>query len=240
MKSTLLKMLAGVSLLLVTGLGAATAGASSLTTITGGNTTAMASGTLDTWTNFVIVDTNNPISDSGLLTSWSYYAQYSSSNVAGAVQLVIVKPGATFLGGATVVYVSAPSTPFISGSTATSDGVVTVPIPGGVWVQQGDEIGLHFIGAAVVPFAGSGGLNSSGNVFFTNLNSYEVSTSPIAGAPLSFVDGATARTYAISVSGVTGAGCKDGAYATLGFSNQGACVSAFATNGDVPIGAPGH
>ncbi len=250
MKSTVLKMLAGVSLLLVTGLGAATASASSLTTITGGNPSQLEPGTIDMYQNFVIVDGNNPIDASGLLTSWSYYAQYQAprpktpygslpANNTGQVELVVVQPGATLATGAVVTYVSAPSTPFISSPvSSSSDRVVTVPLPGGVWVQKGDEIGLYFIGPSVVPFTGVPSGGTSGSVLYTS-NGYGANNSISMSGSLAF-QGATSRTYAVSVSGVTGAGCKDGGYATLGFSNQGACVSAFATHGDVPIGAPGH
>lgn len=236
MKANVLKFVASMSLLLVTAVGVtlgATSASAAPSSISGGN--SLSSGTLDSWSNFVIVDGTNPVNADGLLTSWSYFAQYSTSNpnnAAGKVELVIVKPGATFSGGATVVYVSDPSSPFSSSQTS---GVVNLSIPGGVWVQAGDEVGLYFIGAAVVPFNGFYGKNDSGVTFFTAPNLQ----APTAGSTLTFDQGywPTGRMYSVAVSGITGAGCKDGGYKGL-FLNQGACVSAFATQGLTPIGAP--
>ena len=93
MRSTMLKLLAGMSLLSVTVVGAVTAGVSSAgasaTSISGGNPSAVASPGpyLDGWNETVIFDANAPISGNGLLTSWSFDAANT-----GSIALVIAAP----------------------------------------------------------------------------------------------------------------------------------------------------
>lgn len=232
MRINVLKLLAGMSVLSVSVVGAVLGGipgGAATATIEGGNPTVAAPYT-DSYSNFVIVDGNNPISGSGLLTSWSFYAV-----AAGHVELVIVAPGASLGGGGSIVYTG----PVVN---VTSDMVgfpITRSLPGGAWVQAGDEVGLYFVGnPGVVPFQGIDNGGTSGAVLYTG-NNYGATNSISAGSSLSF-EGAVSRTYSFSVSGFTsGAGCKDGGYVGA-FSNQGACVSAFATQGLVPIGAPSH
>lgn len=156
------------------------------TTITGGNS-VQARAYLDSYTNFVIVDTNNPISGTGALTSWSYWAAQT-----GQVQLVIVR-GATLSGGGQIVYTSPVS-------SATLTGEVTVALAAGAYVQAGDEVGLYFVGQAIVPFDGLPAGGTSGAVLYTANNDYTSPNSVAVGDSLTF-EGATPRVYSVSVTG---------------------------------------
>ena len=237
MKSTFIKLLAGLSLLSVPALGVVPAGAATLQPITGGNVPQYAPN-LDGWSNLAIVDTNSPISGSGFLTSWSFFA-----GGTGSVELLVVRPSTTGFTSTTasnqIVYVSQAV------NVATTGVVVTETLPN-VWVQQGDYVGLYFVESkGVVPFTGCNCVGSTGSVYYTAPDS----TSPSLVAVGNFLTygtgtgtqaqgGAVSRVYSFSVSGVSfaGADCKGGGYSSY-FSNQGACVSFFASNGYVPIGS---
>lgn len=168
-------VMAGLMALLV----AAPAGAT--TTITGGNAVTSRA-TLDTYANFVIVDTNHPISGPGMLTSWSFWAGATSG-----VQLVIVRVAG---GVATVVGESATVTP------STTGAVVTTALSPSIPVLAGDFVGLYFASTGVVPFDGIASSGTSGSVLYT-MNGYG---DPTVGAALTF-QGAVDRTYSVSVSG---------------------------------------
>ena len=247
MRSTMLKLLAGMSLLSVTVAGALTSGVSSAgasaTSISGGNPTAVAEGTqyslLDTWNQTVNFDANNPISGNGLLTSWSFYAANT-----GTIALVIAEQTSTWGtvgegGRVPLVYVGPTE-------TVNATGPFTYALPGGVWVQSGDVVGFWYDGAngaGIVPFymncTQCGQSNSGTGHFYQAGDAVYASSSAIVSPVL--IAAQDMRTYAVSVSGLpTGAACKDGGWNNGAFANQGACVSAFATHGEVPIGAPGH
>lgn len=256
MRSTMLKLLAGMSLLSVTVVGAVTSGVStagaSSTSIFGGNPFAVANGgtfstCLDTWSQTVNFDANTPISASGLLTNWSFYAANT-----GSIALVIAAPTSSWTSTSTL----GRSVPLVYvGPTETVNtlGPTTYSLPGGVWVQSGDVVGFWYDGAndsgdyGIVPAYTSHtssnygcALNGTtdGNFYQANENSYGSSPSTTDSVLTVAQD---SRTYAISVSGLaSGAACKDGGWNTGAFANQGACVSAFATHGYVPIGALGH
>jgi hypothetical protein len=232
MRINMRKLLAGMSVLSMSVVGVVLGeipGGAVTATIVGGNPVVAAPYT-DGYSNFVIVDGNNPISGSGLLTNWSFWAA-----AAGNVELVIVAPGASLSGGGSIVYTG----PVVNVTSDMVGSAITRSLPGGAWVQAGDEVGLYFDGnAGVVPFSGIDGGGTGGTVLYTS-NYYGASNLIAAGSNLSF-EGAVNRVYSVSVAGFTsGAGCKDGGYMGA-FSNQGACVSAFATQGLVPIGAPNN
>ena len=89
-------------------------------TITGGN--AVIPGTnYDSYSNFSILDGNNPISAAGDLTSWSIYAHADAS----AVELLIYQVSGQ---GYSLVGHSALETP------APAEGVQTFSLPGGLAV----------------------------------------------------------------------------------------------------------
>jgi hypothetical protein len=152
------------------------------TAISGGN--ALTSRAyLDTYANFVIVDTNHPISGAGMLTSWSFWA-----GTTGGVQLVVVRDDGTDV---TVVGES----PVVS--SPTTGGVATEALSPALPVQAGDLVGLYFQSTGVVPFDGIANAGTTGTVLYT-VNGYG---DPAVGATLAF-DGAVTRTYSVSVSGV--------------------------------------
>lgn len=153
------------------------------TAISGGNT-VISRAYLDSYSNFVIVDTNNPISGAGMLTSWSFWAGATSG-----VQLVVVRNSG---GTVSVVGESVMVTP----SLAQLGTVVTSPLSPAIAVRAGDEVGLYFASTGVVPFDGIANGGTSGTVLYT-INGYG---DPSVGAALTF-EGAVDRMYSVSVSG---------------------------------------
>lgn len=153
---------------------AAPAGAT--TTITGGNAASDRSN-LDTRSSFVVVDTNNPINGSGVLTSWTFYAK-----ALLPVQLDIVR-----LVGSSYIVVG------------QSDGLVTpaaigrqtLPLSPGLAVQAGDFVGLYFGSTGTVPFDYTG----SAAVYTATVGS-----APAVGSTLT-VEGSSNRTYSVNVTG---------------------------------------
>ena len=100
-------------------------------TITVGNDSSVRA-TLDTYKNFIVVDTNNPVSVNGWLTSFSYYAANKNS-----FEFVLVDAGYV------VKWISPPITP-------ASVGVQTYSIS--VPVQAGWNLGVHFDSSGTIPF----------------------------------------------------------------------------------------
>jgi hypothetical protein len=143
------------------------------TPISGGNTTTNGA-VLDTRTSFVVVDTNVPITGSGILTSWSFYA-----GAVGTVTLDIVR-------GTLVVAESAP----VTVGAADVGTVVTTALPN-LAVLGGDNVGLYFTGAGVVPFD-----YSVAAAAYTAV----LSANPAVGETL-VIDGYSPRTYSVSVTG---------------------------------------
>jgi len=143
------------------------------TPISGGNTT-ISRGVLDTRTSFVVVDTNNPISGDGVLTSWSFWA-----GAQGTVTLDIVR-------GTLVVAQSAP----VTVGAADVGTVVTTALPY-LAVLSGDNVGLYFSGAGVVPFDYVAAPAAYTAVLPAN---------PAVGDTL-VIDGYSNRTYSVSVAG---------------------------------------
>lgn len=245
MKSGIVKLLAGVSLVAVSALGVVPAGAApSPGVITGGNDATVNAPELDGWTNLAIVDTSNPISGTGFLTQWSFFPGRT-----GNVELLVVRPSTTGTDpqSATnqIIYVS----PEVTVSSTQVEGKLPVveSLLTPAWVQQGDLVGLYFVeNAGVIPFTGCNCVGSSGSVYYT-APSFGSPTSVAVGQTLTYGDGRTSpetggavtRAYSFSVSGyASGAFCKDGGWESAGiFANQGACVSFFATQNAVPIGS---
>jgi len=143
------------------------------TPISGGNTTGPRAN-LDTRTSFVVVDTNKPITGSGILTSWSFYA-----GAVGTVTLDIVR-------GLVVVAESAS----VTVGAADVGTVVTTALPN-LPVLGGDNVGLYFSGAGVVPFDYVAAAAAYTAVLPAN---------PAVGDTL-VVDGYSNRTYSVSVTG---------------------------------------
>ncbi len=152
------------------------------TTISGGND-VIARPYLDTYQNFVIVDTNHPISGNGVLTGWSFWA-----GTTGGVQLVVVR--GSHSGSASVVgtspVVNAPATGVVVNETLSPS----------IIVQAGDYVGLYFQSTGVVPYSGTPSAGTSGTVLYTS-NGYG---DPKQGDTLEF-QGAVDRMYSVAVSG---------------------------------------
>lgn len=153
----------------------------------------------DTYMNSAVVDTNRPITGTGLLTSWSYYA----AQTGGSVSLLVTAPvtvvnntASSYSANTEVLYVS----PF---STPTSTGLNTVLLTTPVKVQAGDELGLYFSGSPVVvdhtytsPYNNT---TCEGSCAFYTSNG---SGLPGADTMMTF-QGSSTRYYSFSVDGIT-------------------------------------
>lgn len=160
---------------------AVAAPAAATTPLTGGNAVTPRA-YLDTYANFVIVDQNHPISASGMLTSWSFWAGATSG-----VQLVVVR----VTGGVATVVGESPTV-----APVTTGVAVTTALSPALPVQANDFVGLYFVSTGVVPFDGIPSSGTSGTVLYT-MNGYG---DPTVGATLNF-EGAVDRMYSVSVSG---------------------------------------
>lgn len=144
------------------------------TTITGGNA-VISRGSFDGYTNFSILDGNNPISAAGTLTGWSIFAPAN----AGAVRLLIYRSAGLSYN---LIGSSSLETPGAGG------GIQNFSLGGGLAVQGGDLVGLYFQGGGSALFD-----NGGGPMLYTDNNSG-------FGNATNFV-GSSARTYSVNVTG---------------------------------------
>jgi hypothetical protein len=141
--------------------------------INGGNAVISRPG-VDSFTNFSILDGNNPISGNGTLKTWSIFAPANAS----AVRLLIYRTNGL---GFNLVGSSDLETPGAAG------GVQNFSLGGGLVVQGGDLVGLYFQGKGSALFSFSGG-----PMRYTKNNSGFANSTDFVGAGLS-------RTYSVSV-----------------------------------------
>ncbi len=106
-------------------------GAAASTTITVGNP-AVSRAVTDTYQNFTVIDTNNPVSANGWLSTFTYYAAYTKP-----FEFVLVDPSNV------VQWVSPTITPATTGVQTYSQ---VVP------VQAGWNLGVHFDLTGTIPF----------------------------------------------------------------------------------------
>ena len=153
-------------------------GAVHATAIMGGNP-VISQPNVDSFQDFAILDKNNPISGTGILTQWQIYA--------GAIEpvqlLIYAQTGANTYA---VIGSSLSQIPVLGLNTFT----LSTPIA----VQAGDFVGLFFSNTGSVDFAPlvANLGNLSGSVLFTGDNS---------GSTTNFID-STTRTYSVDVSGI--------------------------------------
>jgi|GEM_PF-1925729 hypothetical protein len=147
--------------------------------------------TTDTFTNFTIIDTNNPVTANGTLDTFSYYAANTNS-----FEFVLVDAGNV------VKYISPTITP-------PSTGLHTFNAL--VGVQAGWNLGVHFDSSGTIPFDGGG--NSA---TYTANNS----GSPTVGVALTPA-GTTNRIYSWGATGTNtlivddNLACPGAAYSTI-------------------------
>jgi hypothetical protein len=137
-------------------------------------------GIVDNFTDFTVLDRNNPINATGTVTSWDVYAANT-----GAVELVIFR--STGVNTYAVVGTDGPVTPAVGFNTFAVGG-------GGIPVLAGDVIGFFVPGSSPVEFDldapflfGLG--NLSGTALFNNNG---------AGIGTNFINSSN-RTYSIDV-----------------------------------------
>lgn len=148
--------------------------------IVGGNSTVSRSHT-DTFSNFEVLDRNNPINGAGQIIQWQVFAAS-----ALPVELLLYHP--TGVNSYSLIGNSAVMTPVAGVNTFA----LAAPIP----VLAGDVVGLYFASRGSVPFDLSGPFNLgnlSGTILFTANNSG-------VGNAAAFIDSSN-RTYSVSVSG---------------------------------------
>jgi len=128
---------------------------------------------VDTYQNFVIIDTNNPAAFTGKLTSFSYHASNTNH-----FRFVLVD-------GLQVKWVSEEITP-------VTVGVNTYTPSSPVSVNSGWNIGMYFVSTGVIPF------EYTGSPAQYTPNNYGL---PVVGATL-MQEGTSGRTYSLGASGV--------------------------------------
>ena len=147
--------------------------------ITGGNP-AVPAPNVDSYFNFSIVDTNNPISGTGTLDSWNVF-----TTGVGQVDLLIVTPGTYTVVGE-------------SGVVTTAAGMNTFTLSTPISVTAGDYVGFWEGDPSSVVFAAPGS-----NIYVSDTSQIVLFTNNGSGtptSPLSFV-GSGDRVYSINVSG---------------------------------------
>lgn len=139
-----------------------------------GNDTVSGTNT-DSWSDFVVVDTNNPASSDGMLTNFSYYASRTNPFL-----FIVVD------GGNTVKWVGEEIVP-------STTGVNTYNLPSPVSIETGWNIGLYYPSNGTVPY------NLVGEDALYTLQGHGV---PVEGEVL---DGAAvgnhSRTYSFNANG---------------------------------------
>jgi len=132
---------------------------------------------VDTFSNFTIVDTNHPVSATGTLSSFGYFAANQNP-----FRFVLVDPSNT------VQWVSDQITPPGTGAQSFT------PTPSPVSVQAGWNLGVYFSATGTIPFEQTGApaqYTSNGSGL------------PTVGGALS-IAGNDARTYSFVATGDTG------------------------------------
>lgn len=118
------------------------AGASGGTVTVGNALTDRTSGP-DTWSNFVIIDTNNPVNRWGYLTDWSFYAK--SGRAYEKIQLKVYRPTTA---GFEVIGISN----LVEKDQIAPGAVNTFEFAAPILVKPGDVIGMYVSGQGVVPY----------------------------------------------------------------------------------------
>jgi hypothetical protein len=158
-------------------------------------------GTLDTYANFSIIDTNHPATAAGRVTKIDYYA----GATLPMAFMVVSGSAPTF----TVKHISANFTP-------GAVGVQTFTPPPSWMVSPGDNIGMYFASTGVIPFASGGSPaawepNNSGK--------------PAVGETLSLEAGASNRTYSFVATVLEPTtGCSGPASSYAGFTQVGSTL----------------
>ncbi len=168
---------------------------------------------IDTYSNFVIVDTNHPANADGVINSIDYYAAN-----ANPVRFLLVDSSKK------VKWISDEITP-------NASTVNTLSITETVNVSMGDNIGMYFKNTGTIPFSYT---EKSGNVYWQGNGT----GLPEIGDTLNTenIPSQQHREYSFIAHGKTPLPiskdeCKKGGWELFGvFKNQGDCVS-FATQG---------
>jgi hypothetical protein len=166
---------------------------------------AMDRGSVDTWRNFTIVDTNHPAPFDGYFTTVDYYAEQ-----AGDVRFVIVD--------ATDVVT------WVSDVVAAAPGAGTLTLDEPVGLTAGSNIGVYSVGYGVISYDFD---VTAEPAAFDGFDSGP----PSVGSPLVYV-GESTRVYSMNVDVKASSPeiCKDGGWETYGYKNQGQCIASVVAN----------
>jgi hypothetical protein len=134
---------------------------------------------VDTYSNFTIIDTNNPVSADGWLTTFNYYAKNTNP-----FQFVLVD------GSNVVKWVSPTVTPSAGIGAKTYNAVVAV--------ESGWNLGVHFNSTGTIPFDWTG----APATYTPNNNGM-----PVVGNSLT-VEGISNRVYSWNASGTEAETCS--------------------------------
>ncbi|WP_052666789.1 hypothetical protein [Nitriliruptor alkaliphilus] len=175
-------------------------------------------GKVDTWSNFTIVDTNNPASGEGSFSEVEFYAHQ-----AGVIRFLVADAGKV------VTYLSDPIDVSTAGEQTAILSVDGVATPAGV--TTGSNLGVYSQGEGVVSFEYAG----DAPAYFTGFESGLKDVGENLGDSQV---GASERFYSMNAT-ITPAGpatkdaCKDGGWESFTlneFRNQGECVSYLMAN----------
>lgn len=158
----------------------------------------------DSFSNFTIVDTNNPAPFDGVFSQIDYYAHR-----AGSVRFVLVDATET------VTWVSDVVT-----ADTTGPKIATLASPAGV--TAGSNLGVYSVNRGVVSW------QSGGDGAFWEPNNAGL---PAIGDPFNTV-GTQGRTYSMNahITATSPEICKDGGWEAYEYKNQGQCIASVVAN----------
>lgn len=163
-------------------------------------------GNVDGYSNFTIVDTNNPAAFDGTFAEIEYYAHR-----AGNIRFVIVDITDTVTWVSDVV-------------TATEAGVKTVTFDEPVGVTAGSNIGVYSELSGVVSWQYAAAAPAAWEANNAGL--------PSVGEMLTYEATTEGRIYSMNanIEASSPAICKDGGWEMYGYKNQGQCIASIVAN----------
>lgn len=163
-------------------------------------------GLVDTYSNFTIVDTNNPAPFDGVFHEITYYA-----GAARDVRFVIVDSSDQ------VTWVSPVVTP-------PSTGLHTVTFDGPVGVTTGSNLGVYSVGFGAISWQYA---SEASPAEFEGNNA----GLPTVGDTLD-IAGTSGRYYSMNatITATSPEICKDGGWESYGYRNQGQCIASVVAN----------
>lgn len=160
---------------------------------------------VDSWTDFVIVDTNHSAPYDGYFTSINYYAER-----AGTIRFVVVDDN--------------DAVTWVSDAVAAAAGPGVLNLGEPVGLTAGSNLGVYSAGAGVISFDYDAAAEPA------NFTLYNTGL-PAVGQELDYV-GDSGRVYSMNAD-VTASSpevCKNDGWMSYGYPNQGQCIASVVAN----------